>query len=50
MILCTSRRNPKKAHKTPRKRNGYRRFRALSVAIETTKQLWKKKVANTGHY
>jgi hypothetical protein len=50
IILCTSRKIPKKPYKTPRKRNGYRRFTALSMAKRPTKQLLKKKATNKGHY
>lgn len=48
IILCTSREIPKKVHKTPRKKNGYRRFRALSIAKRPPKTAMEKETHQQG--
>lgn len=48
IILCTSREIPKKVHKIPRKKKGYRCFRALSIAKRPPNSYGKKKAPTRG--
>jgi hypothetical protein len=46
--MCTSREIPKEVHKTPRKKNGYRHFRALSIPKRPPNSYGKRKSPTRG--